>query len=38
MIKTGINNLLNKPYKATVNAQEIGSTFYLTLEYDVLIK
>jgi len=38
LFKTGINNLLNRPYKATVNAQEIGSTYYLTLEYDVLIK
>jgi len=38
MLKSGVNNLLNVPYKTTVNAQEIGTTIYLTIEYDLLIK
>ena len=38
LLKGGINNLIGKPYRVTTNSPKIGSTFYLALEYDGLIR
>ena len=38
LFKAGINNVLGKPYKVTANSPKVGSTFYLALEYDGLIR
>ena len=38
LIKAGINNMLAKAYSVTVNSPKVGTTFYLAVEYDGLIK
>ena len=38
LLKLGINNLLGQYYNTSVLTPRIGSTFYLSLEYDDLIK
>ena len=38
LLKAGINNLLGKYYNTSVLTPKIGSTFYITIDYDGLIK
>ena len=38
LVKLGVNNLLGQYYNTAVQTAKIGSTFYLSLEYDGLIK
>ena len=38
LVKLGINNLLGQYYNTSVLTPQIGSTFYISIEYDDLIK
>ena len=38
LLKVGVNNLLGQYYNTSVLTPQIGSTIYLSLEYDQLIK
>ena len=38
LIKVGLNNILGQYYNTSVMTPQIGSTFYISIEYDDLIK
>ena len=38
LIKVGMNNILGQYYNTSVLTPKIGSTFYVSLDYDGLIK
>ena len=38
LIKVGVNNILGQYYNTSVLTPQIGSTFYISIEYDDLIK
>jgi hypothetical protein len=38
LVKIGVNNLLGQYYNTSVLTPKIGSTFYISIDYDGLIK